>query len=146
LEYASTTWDPFKQCEIDKIEMVQRHAARFVMHDYNITSSVSSMVQSLNWELLHLRRKFARLKNFYLVYNSIGGWVDLVEYLQPPARLGRSEKICSVRVSIPRTNIGKFSFITRTAKDWNDLPEEILNSKSSSGFTNKLRNHLYHAT
>src|SRR6185437_569278 len=30
LEYASTTWDPFKQCEIDKIEMVQRHAARFV--------------------------------------------------------------------------------------------------------------------
>ena len=101
------------------------------------------MVKTLNWEFLQSRRKFARLKNFYLVYNSIGGWVDLVEYLQPPARLGRSERPCAVRTSIPRTNIGKFSFITRTAKEWNDLPDEVLNPLSLSGFKNKLRENLY---
>ena len=34
LEYASCVWNPHTQCNIDKIEMVQRRAARFVHNDY----------------------------------------------------------------------------------------------------------------
>ena len=34
VEYAATTWAPFTDTETNKIEMVQRMAARFVSNDY----------------------------------------------------------------------------------------------------------------
>ena len=35
LEYASSVRNPYTQCNIDEIEMVQRRAARFVYNDYS---------------------------------------------------------------------------------------------------------------
>ena len=35
LEYAAPVWDPHTQDDIDKIEMVQRRAARWVLNDYS---------------------------------------------------------------------------------------------------------------
>ena len=35
LEYGSSVWDPFRQYQIDAVEMVQRRAARFVTGQYN---------------------------------------------------------------------------------------------------------------
>ena len=85
--------------------MIQRRAARFVVGDYDLTSSVFKIIENLNWDTLSSRRQFSRLKNFYLVYNGIGGWADLFEYIDPPARLGHSERPYSVRTAIPRTDI-----------------------------------------
>ena len=48
LEYASTVWDPHQACLVDKLEMVQRRAARFVCNDYRRTTSVSELIRSLN--------------------------------------------------------------------------------------------------
>ena len=45
--------------DIDKIEKIQRRAARFVLHRYKKTDSVSSMLKELNWETLEHRRKKA---------------------------------------------------------------------------------------
>ena len=44
LEYASSAWDPYSRQNIDKLEAVQRCAARFVTGDYRTTSSVSDMI------------------------------------------------------------------------------------------------------
>ena len=44
LEYSSTVWAPHTKCSIDKLEAVQRWAARYVMDDYKYNSSVSSMM------------------------------------------------------------------------------------------------------
>ena len=46
LEYATAVWDPHRQEQIDSIEAVQWHAARFIIRDYNKTSSVTEMLQS----------------------------------------------------------------------------------------------------
>ena len=43
LDYSSTIWDPHLQQDIDRIENIQRRAARFVQSDYKRTSSVTSM-------------------------------------------------------------------------------------------------------
>ena len=125
--------------------MIQRRAARFVVGDYDLTSSVSNIIENLNWNTLASRRKFARLKNFYLVYNGIGGWADLFEYIDPPARLGRSERPYSVRTAIPRTDIGKYSFVTRSVSEWNNLPEDVFKNApvSFSLFKQCLQNHLF---
>ena len=47
LEYASSVWNPYKQCNIDKIEMVQCRVARFVFSDYSHCSHVSVMINKL---------------------------------------------------------------------------------------------------
>ena len=40
LEYASSVWNSHTKCNVYKIEMVQRRAARFVCHDYSCYSHV----------------------------------------------------------------------------------------------------------
>ena len=44
LEYSLSVWVPHTKCSIDKLEAVQRWAARYVMDDYKYNSSVSSMI------------------------------------------------------------------------------------------------------
>jgi len=49
----------------NKIEMVQRRAARWIKQDYRQTSSVSDMMNDLQWSTLLERRKYSRLTIFY---------------------------------------------------------------------------------
>ena len=49
LEYSSSVWDPHSQDLINKLERVQRRAARFVVNDYSRHSSVSVMLNQLDW-------------------------------------------------------------------------------------------------
>jgi len=49
LECASTIWDPHAKNHTSQIEKVQRRAAGFVTNRYHNTSSVSEMLQTLNW-------------------------------------------------------------------------------------------------
>ena len=52
LEYCSTIWSPWQKTLSQKIESVQRSAARYVCNNYNYTSSVTCMLKSLNWHTL----------------------------------------------------------------------------------------------
>ena len=52
VEYAAAAWAPFTDTANDKIEMVQRRAARFVTNDYGQTSSVTEMIANLGWDTL----------------------------------------------------------------------------------------------
>ena len=47
LEYASTCWNPYTKRNIDKLEAVQRRAARFVLkfYDYHPTADLSGKIQ-----------------------------------------------------------------------------------------------------
>ena len=65
LEYASSVWDPYTDAHIQKLESVQRRAARWVVSRYRQTSSVSDMLQDLNWPSLQSRRRQARPVNMY---------------------------------------------------------------------------------
>ena len=64
LEYANIAWDPHQQYLIDDIEMVQRRAARWVKQDYRLTSSVSDMLNDLQWTTLYECRKYCIFINF----------------------------------------------------------------------------------
>ena len=49
LEYASAVWDPFRTTDINRLEQVQRRAARFVHRNYweRLPGGVSHMVKEL---------------------------------------------------------------------------------------------------
>ena len=46
-DYCSTVWDPHQKYNHDKLEMVQRRAARFVKSKYKRTESVTDMLNEL---------------------------------------------------------------------------------------------------
>ena len=72
VEYASTVWDSYTKHNRDRLEMVQRRAARYVLHHYERTASVKEMLEQLNWETLELRRRKARLTMLYkMLYNLV---------------------------------------------------------------------------
>ena len=71
LEYASVVWDPHTQVSINKLEMVQRRAARFVHRDYSRYSSVQPMLTNLGWETLQERRSKAKATMMYRIVNNL---------------------------------------------------------------------------
>ena len=66
LEYGSIVWDPYLQRDVQRIEKVQRRAARFIVSDYK-TQSQGFMTQTLK-ELglppLQQKRIYNRLSFF----------------------------------------------------------------------------------
>ena len=51
--------------------MVQRRAARYVTNRYHNTSSVTSMLEHLDWETLSSRRTKAQLTMFYKISHDL---------------------------------------------------------------------------
>ena len=52
LEYASSVCDPHESKYINKLEMIQRKAARFVCNNYDRHASVTNMLNDLGWDTL----------------------------------------------------------------------------------------------
>jgi hypothetical protein len=72
VEYASSVWNPAKKESINKIEAVQRRAARFATGNYQRRSSVTSMLQQLQWQTLQCRRQTAQVITMYcIVYHLV---------------------------------------------------------------------------
>ena len=80
LKYVETVWDPYYQQDIEKLERVQRQAARFITKDYRTREPgcVNRMLQDLNLPPLVERRRQARLG---LMYKIPGG---LIPAISPP--------------------------------------------------------------
>ena len=65
IEYGAVIWDPYHKVDIDRLERIQRRAARFVQGDYKHTSSVTAMIDNLEWPSLEERRLQLRIN--YLI-------------------------------------------------------------------------------
>jgi hypothetical protein len=90
LEYCSTVWNPYTKERINKIEMAQRRAARYVTKIYHNISSVSSMIDHLGWETLESKtRTKAQLTMLSKITNNL---IDIPadEYLTPASGNTRS--------------------------------------------------------
>ena len=72
MEYGATVWDPYQEYNSDKVERVQRQAARFDKSRYSRYSSVSDILDVLGWTPLSQRRQEARLILFYKIINGLG--------------------------------------------------------------------------
>ena len=74
LDYSSTTWNPQQVTQKRQIEQVQRNAARLVSNkpfNYQNPTSVSSMIQHLNWPTLEARRRSSDLVLMYKVVHNL---------------------------------------------------------------------------
>ena len=136
LEYAAVVWAPHTKCNIDRLEAVQRRAARFVTSDYNRTSSVTVMLDNLNWSTLISRRQTSRLCLLYKIIHNLVD-VTLPNYITPATRFtrGHDQKFILPQ---PRIDAYKFNFFPDSIRLWNSLPLETVHAHTIDSFINYL--------
>ena len=61
LKYAPSVWDNSVKRNVNKIKAIQQCAAHFTCDNYRCTSSVSAMLQKLQWESLQQRGARSRV-------------------------------------------------------------------------------------
>ena len=71
MDYSATVWDPYLQKDINRIEGVQRRAARLIFNDYMRSSSVAAMMENLKWTPLAERRREQRLILLFKIVNDL---------------------------------------------------------------------------
>lgn len=99
LEYASSAWNRYKQCNVNKIEIVQRRAATFVNNDYSRHSSVSQMIKSLGWDSLERRRLINQTCMFYKIYRGLVGISPPSEIMQNYQTI-KVPKLCTIPTAL----------------------------------------------
>ena len=96
LDYGSIIWDPYLKQDIDKIECVQRQAARFITGDYKTREEgcVKRMLETLELSSLEQQRSINRLVFMYKVVERLVPTIPADDFLKPqkPKRQIRSRK------------------------------------------------------
>ena len=137
LEYCAAVWDPHTATSIYAIERVQRRAARWVLHRYHNTSSVSGMLDQLNWTPLQDRRSHSRLALMYKINRGLVD-IDPHTYLTSITRPTRHTHQYGY-LQIPAvTEAYRCSFFPRTVREWNALPLATIISPSVASFKTQL--------
>ena len=145
LEYASSVWDPHTKENIDRIEKVQRQAARFIQKDYRSREPgcVTRMLEELKLPPLETRRRNQRLQLLKKIKNDNVPSMPPGHFLTPANKSRRQikprtfgdfidENILERLIirnsdgfSIPpvKTEQYKHSFFIRTPQEWNHLTD-----------------------
>ena len=125
--------DPYTKENITQLEQVQCRAARYVTNRYHNTSSISNMIEHLNWWRLADRRSDACIVMLYKISHELVA-IPKIDILIPPLRFSRNMHSLSYQIPPTRLQLRQQSFFPRTIRNWNSLPlntEEWLLSHSN---------------
>ena len=125
---------PYTQDYINKLEMVQRRAARYVTNRYHNTSSVTSMLEHLEWESLESRRVKCQLTLLFKIINDL--YIDIPpdQYLTEASTRTRSHHSHKFRHVSASSDYFKNSCFPRTIVLWNSLPASLADAPSLESF------------
>ena len=133
LEYASEVWSPHTLDGVDRLEQVQRAAARFVFGDYRRTTHVTPLITALDWDTLHNRRLLHQSTMFFKIHYQLVN-IQFPPVVHPASYIGRHDH--SLKYNIPAASLDqyKFAFYPRTIKIWNQLPPAAVLAPSVPAF------------
>ena len=137
LEYASEVWNPYYTAKsANRLEQVQRAAARFVFRDYRRTTSVTPLINTLGWDSLHTRRLVAQSTMFYKIHHNLVNTIMPPYYQLAPYSAAQLRHCHQFKYLIPSTTIDafKFSFYPRSIRIWNSLPNTAVTVATPSAF------------
>jgi hypothetical protein len=109
LEYGSACWGPCREGQINAL--VQKKAVLFTNH-----------TKDSDWETLVQRRTTSRLCALFKAYCGERAGKAIRDRLLRAYCLSRVDHVRKIRDRKQRTDIGKYSFVNRTIKNWNQLP------------------------
>ena len=132
LDYSAIIWDPYYIQDINKLESMQKQAARFITGDYKSHEEgcVTKMIYDLGLESLQELRSFNRLVFFYKVVEGLVPPIPPEEFLQ----LTRQKR--QIRAKTYTSFVT--SYIMRTAIQWNHLENSVVHAETVEGFKSAL--------
>jgi hypothetical protein len=166
LEYGASVWDPYLKKDTDRLERIQRQAARFITRDYKSreTGCVTKMLNDLNLKPLQERRKQQRLVTFYKITEGLIPALPPEQFLTPSDHgksrrtirpkvytdcvttnlVARHAAVHSKAYKVPDASSEQYSgsFFVKTVVEWNQLPEATVQSKSAAAFSTALGKSL----
>ena len=113
VEYSSAVWSPHTDQNIDKLEMIQRRAARWTLHNYSTYASVTEMLQS-----------DTRLCLFYKIIHGLVD-IELPPYGIHRSRILRNSHPLCFRQIQTTEDYYKYSFYPLAIVQWDRLPSHI---------------------
>ena len=143
LEYAVQTWNPYLQKDITKLEKIQRRATKLVPALADLP--YEERLRRLELTTLQERRHRGDLIQVFKILKGI----DLVnagdKFLQLQAGPRRHRtRGHPLKLSKPRhrTHKRNMFFSSRVVDSWNNLPEDVVMSRTISTFKKKLDQHM----
>ena len=142
LEFSCPVWDPYRQGDVDKLNKIQRAAARFVTNNYQRKSSVTAVIQHLGWTDLQTKRKNFRLTSLYNILNGLIAVLvsDLLNPADERTRGGHKHSFKHIRAN---TTLGENPLLCKTIPDWNHLPLAAIESRSIAAFKRLTTRHVF---
>ena len=122
---------------MNKLETVQRRAARWVSSRYRQTSSVEDMISNLQWTSLKSRRTQASKNNLFKYANNKLQIYSKTKPLRssiPPRHSSRINHPLFFNYPPGAPSYRQETFFPRTIKLWNDLPTQAVVSQSLEEF------------
>ena len=132
LEYATAAWNPYFDNSVNKLEQVQKNAARFVKSDYRRSSSSSNLVAELGWNSLEVRRLINSATAFYKFHYGLVG-PEVPPEFALNVRSSRAHDICYHQVQCNLLQY-TYSFFPRVIRLWNILPYNVVHADTPASF------------
>ena len=137
LEYCSTVWSSNTKEYIQKVELVQRRAARYITNRYHNTSSMTDMLDHLEWGSLETRWTKNQLIMFFKILRGLED-IPAETYLTPASTWTRSHHSLKLRHIPISSDYYKNSFYPKAVCLWNSLPAAVAESPGLVSFKREL--------
>ena len=108
---------PYREGQVSALNRVQKRAAKFA-NNINVSG----------WETLAQRRLMARICALFKANTGRRAWKAIGDRLLKPCYQDREDHNRKIKTRKQRTDVGKYSFVNRTIKSWNQLPAGLLGS------------------
>jgi hypothetical protein len=140
LEYAASVWDPHHKNHVHSLERVQNRAIRSALSNWDRGSSITNMRSQLKLNTLEHRRNVSRLTLFYKCMNShVSIKIPFSANTRPSRKNNRNFK-----VPFAKKDCLKYSFFIRAVTEWNQLPQNIVNSETINRFKSAVNQYYVH--
>ena len=142
LEYGCCAWDPYRNNQIQKLEMINKRAARFITGNHiREHGNTNKNMETLGWSPLSERRA----KNKLIMLSKIISHQthipsdDLITSQNPGKPLNFFVPFSAVDSHL-------YSFFPSTIRLWNSLPSSFKSSHSTTAFKSSLSKISIHQT
>ena len=143
LDYGCTAWDPFRENQINKLELINKRAARFVTGNYTREhGNTEKNMKTLGWPTLKVRRSRLKLAMFFKI-NS-----DMI-HIPRDDLVANPRKPLNFIVPSSSVDAHLHSFFPSTVRLWNSIPISCKSTPSLDTFKSSLEHitlsHPYHS-
>ena len=142
LDYCGTAWRPYLAKDINKLEGIQRRLTKIIAECKD--KEYCERLKEVHLTTLETRRTRADLIQTFRLMKGIDK-VELTNFfnmnISERSSTLRGNTLKIVKKRFDKT-VAKFSFKNRVVNDWNNLPDDIVQSEGINTFKNKIDKYL----